>query len=330
MNNFKITSKMKLLAIISSIIIVVGLALGTVLHFTGSGFFAFGGEYTEYKSVTVSYMLTEFKNDSDVGEICNTAFNNAGIKSVSTTGGATSIGRDITYLFNANTDDAKLQSAVDAINAQITALTADFNDIPQSRAFWHTQNAVYGGEFVLTRAAIALAVMVALHCLYTLIRYGLTAMITACAVDLHNLALFAALLAICRAPITSAILVVALLVVLTTAFGVTLTLDRIKRNLKNSDFAKNSVEEITDLSAGQTAKVNVALPVFLAIAAVLCFLLMAISSSSVMLALVPALSALVAFAVCAYGNTLFAPAIYPSIRKMCGKKSAEPSQKKGK
>lgn len=329
MNNFKYSSKMRLLAVISAVLIVLGMTLGTVMHFLGNGFYNFGGEYSGSKSVTVTYMLTEFKNDEEVEEICFKAFDNAQVAGYTKAYGSTSVGRQLTFKFPLSTDGDKLQTAVDSINTQIESVTSEFTDIPQSRAVWHTDNALLGGEFVLTRSAIALAVVVAVHFIYTLIRYGLAAMATAFFADLHNLALYAALLALCRVPVTSSVMVIGLLLLLVTVVGVTLTLDRIKRNVKSDDYAKNTIAEISDLSAAQTLKTNAAMPIFLAAAALIAFGLMAISAMSVTVVLAPAAAALTAFVVCGYGNTLFVPSIYPAINMLCGKIAA-PSQKKGK
>lgn len=337
MNNFKFSSKLRVVAIISSAIIFVGMLLGTVFHFTLGGFFNYGGEYSSYKTVTVTYYWIEVNggedgNVLDLNGVCEKAFADAGVSYyVKAQESTDSSMRSVTeYRFLPSTDADALQKASEAINAEIDSY-ASFTDIPLSIATYSDEQAIIGGERVLSMAAVTLAVIVAIHFIYTAIRFGLSAMFTAFAADLHNLALYAAVLALCRVPITSSVLVFAVLAALATAVGTTLTFERLKRNFKDADNAKKSVGEIVDMSAAQTVKTNIALPAFFAICAALIFALMAISSLSPLSVLSGALCALVAFAVCGYGDVMFVPAIYPCLRKLSGKMAVKrPSAKKEK
>lgn len=327
MNKIKPSSKFRIFAIISCALIIIGLALGTVFHFVSDGFFNYDGEYASYKSVSVSYKVHEVSSgDLDLDAVCKEAFANAGVEySFKTTdSNDVSNNKQIEYFFATSTDSAALKTAVDAINGKIAELPILNGGIqPQSRATVHEQNAILGGGHVTKLAAIVLAAIVVVHLLYTMMRYRLSAAFTAIAVDLHNLALFAALLALCRVPVSSAVMLFAVILTLATAIGVTYLLERIKRNAKEND--KLSIEDVTGISAAQTVKANVALPVFLAIAAVLLFAVMAISSMSIAAVLTPAILAVVAFVVTIYGTVLFAPALYCFIKKIMTK----PSQKKG-
>lgn len=336
MNKFKPSSKLRILAIVSCVIIVIGMVIGTVFHFIGNGFFNYSGEYSSYKSVTLSYsevQVNMVEGGVDFEEICNTAFKKAGVSEylITEDSSTVKINGVLEYRFKSSTDSANLKSATNEINTKIKEVFADVVGEDESvlacSAVMHDQQTVVGGGHVTEMAAIALATIVVVHLLYTLIRYKLSAALTAIVADLHNIALFAAILALCRVPLSSTAMIFAVLVTLATAIGVTYMLDRIKRNAKED--AKLSVEEVTDLSAGQTFKINIALPATLATAAVLMFAVMAISAMSALPVLVPALIAVVGFAVTVYGTTLFAPAIYCFIKKTSNKISAKPSQKKG-
>ena len=57
MTKFKLSSRMHILIIISSLIIAVGLAMGLVFEFVSDGYFNYGGEYESYKSVVVNYEI---------------------------------------------------------------------------------------------------------------------------------------------------------------------------------------------------------------------------------------------------------------------------------
>ena len=334
MSKFRPSSKLKIFAIISCVLIVLGMALGTVFHFVLDGFFNYDGEYSSYKTVTVSYLVLELnagEDKIDVEAVCDDAFANAGISYYLKTDDSSVLksSGQIEYRFNSSTDSSSIKTAVTVINEKIKAGVSSFEDAPQTRAVMHEHNAVLGGGKAVSMAAVVIACTVAVQLIYTMIRYRFSAAFAAIAVDLHNLALFAALLAICRVPVSSTVMVFALLLTLATAIGVTYTLERIKRNLKDSSYEKLTIEEITDLSAGETLKANIALPAFLAIVAILMFAVMAIGVMSVIPVMTPALLAIVAFAVTIYGDVMFAPAIYSFIKKIGKKSAVKPSQKKG-
>lgn len=325
MNNFKFTSKIRIFAIISFVLIVLGMALGTVLHFISDGFFNYGGEYSSYKTVTVSYVYAEFASADDVEAVCKEKFEQAGLKSYVSTAANSSTSNEITYKFSSSTDDNALKAVVDEINAAFKE-AAD-NEIANSRASYHTEQAVLGGEKAIIRATITLAVIIAVSALYALVRYKLSAMFTVLALQLHNTGLFAAILALCRIPVTSAVATFAVILSLATALCTILTLEAIKKARAESGNEKLSVEEICDASGRKTFKTNLVFCAFLALASIFVLVFTAISSMSPTVILSASLCALVAFAVSFYGSAA-APAVYPLFFKMCGK-TAKPSQKKG-
>ncbi|MCH5147272.1 MAG: hypothetical protein J1F61_04605 [Clostridiales bacterium] len=337
MTNFKPSSKLRILAIISCAIIVIGMLIGTILHFVGNGFFNYDGEYSSYKTVTVYYPVIEMKagdDKIDFEAVCGQAFENAGVSDylVTKNSQAKEFNRVLEYRFKKSTDSAALKKAAEAITDKIREEVADIygddEDVPRSRAVMHDVDTIVGGEHVASMAAVAIATIVVIHLIYAMIRFRFSAAFTAIVADLHNIALYAAILAICRIPVSSTVMVFAVIVTLATAIGVTYMQERIKRNSK--EFTNLSVEEITDMSAGQTFKANVALPAFLAIVAILFFAIMAISAMSAVPALTPALLAIFGFIVTCYGTTMFAPAIYCFIKNNAKKIFTKPSFKKGK
>lgn len=331
MNKFKPASKLRILAIISCALIVIGLVFGTVLHFVGNGFFNYDGEYSSYKSISVTYNVVEIAGsdkDVDLEAICEDAFESAGVKFYAKTADPSAAGGKIEYRFTSSTENAALESAQKQINAKIKESLASLDmNVLATRAELHVKEAVLGGGRAVSMAAVVLATMVVVHLIYTMIRYRFSAAFAAIAVDLHNLALYAALLALCRVPVSSTVMVFGVILTLATAIGVTFMLERIKRNAKEGD--KLSVEDLTNLGAAQTVKANVALPAFLAIVAALLFAVMAISTMSILAVLTPAILAIVAFVVTIYGTVLCAPALYCTIKNIGNKISEKPSQKKG-
>lgn len=334
MNKFKPASKFRIFAIVSCVLIVIGMVLGTVFHFVTGDFFNYDGEYSSYKSVSVSYIMIEINSGEeklDLEAVCDEAFANAGLKYYlkKTDSNSLSNSGQLEYLFKSSTDSQALKAAKEEINSKIAKLPIFSDGIqPTSRADVHEVQTIIGGAYVTSMAAIVLATIVVAQFICTMMRYRFSAAFTAIAIDLHNLALFAALLALCRVPVSSAVMVFAVIVTLATAIGLTYLLEKIKRNAKENE--KLSVEEVANLSAEQTLKANIALPTFLVIVAVLLFVAMAISAASVLSVLTPALLAIVGFIVTVYGTALFAPALYCFIKKTGNKIIAKPSQKKGK
>lgn len=329
MNKLYSASKFRIFAIISCAIIVIGMALGTVFHFVSNGFFNYGGEYSSYKTITVSYSIVELNGeDIDIEEICDTAIAESGANYYSKTNGSSfSDERQIEYRFAVSEDSAALDGAVTAINNKIAEALSQYigGEIIKTHAQMSVQTGLLGGGFTLWRAAVALAVIVAVQLIYTAIRYKLSAAIVAAVMDLHNLALYAALLAICRIPVSSSALVYGIILTLVTVVCVTLLLERIKRNAKDN---AGSIQDAVVASAGQTLKTNVALPVFLAVVSVLFFVAVSIESLSVIAALIPMAMALASFAVTVYGNVFLAPNVYIFIKNI-GTTISKPSSKKG-
>ncbi len=85
-------------------------------------------------------------------------------------------------------------------------------------------------------AAITIACAVALHFVYFIIRFRLTMALGALLADVHNFALYIALLALCRVPLGSTIATFAVLTVLITIIGTCFLFDRVRKNCKDDNF----------------------------------------------------------------------------------------------
>ena len=314
--NFKLSSKLHLFIIISSLIIALGLAVGTVCHFVADGYFNYGSDWGSYKSVTVSYENVEFSSEETVTQICDKAFSDAGIKSFSRTFGDTSTGGEIVYKFVCSTDDTKLSNAVVLIKAAIDERGTESGGITLSTASTHNAEALLVGGKALKMFAITLASVIAFHFVYFVIRYKLTMALAAVLADVHNLALFVSLLALIRVPVGTAMLVFALLTVLLTMIGTCVAFDRIRKNIKDENFVKLAVEEQVDRGFAESFVVNLFLPCCVAAVAVLLFVFTAISSLSLLAIISPAICALLMCAVCFYGTALFTPSVYSRFKKI--------------
>ncbi len=329
---FRFSEKMRIFAIVSACLIFIGLILGTVFHFTIGGFFNYGGEYSSYNTITVSYKYVEFGSEEEVDKLCKDVFAENGVSSYAYTSGTTNVGGEIEYRFTCDTAFSKLNGVVDGINTKIATVAAETSSVNQSYAAAHEHKALLGGERVLMMGSIALATVVALQLIYCAIRFKLSGLMIALLADAHNIGIIVALLAITRVPVTSSLLVFGVIAVIATAIGTTLMLDRIRRNAKDNSEKKLSPSEISDMSARQNFKSNICFNAFLAIIAALLFALMSISSLSPIAIISPVLTALVVFIACGYGSTFFVPAVYPYLTQADGKiiKLIKPSQKKAK
>ncbi|MDE6001123.1 MAG: hypothetical protein K2G96_02235, partial [Clostridia bacterium] len=185
MNKLKLSSRMHIMIIVSSLVIAIGLAVGLICEFVAGGYFNYGNEYKSYQSVTVTYSYVDFKDNDSVKEICDSEFKSADISYY-----ASAYSDDSYYYefrFSNGTKTEKIQSAVEAINAKIHDDTA-YSGL--SAATYHKVNAKLGGGYSLKFGAIALAASVAFQFIYFVIRFRLTAAFAALLADVHNLGIF--------------------------------------------------------------------------------------------------------------------------------------------
>ncbi len=332
--NLKISAKMHLFIIISCVIIALGMAVGTVCHFVSNGFYNYSGDYESYKSVTVNYEDIDFSGSGKkpvelISDICAQAFKNQGISDHVVGAGDTNTGGFIEYKFLYGTSDEKLAAAVDAINAEIKNEVVDAGGMQFSYASRHTSEALLGGGVALTRASITIATIIVFHFLYFVVRYKLTMALGALVADVHNLALFLSLTALLRVPTASSIAVYAVITVLATVVGTCFLFDRMRKSLKDESVKKLAAREFADKAANESLKLNLIMPACLAALSVVLFVLLSISSLSPLAILAPVACALVAFAVCAYGTALFAPAVYSGFKAL-GDKMKSNTDKKSK
>ncbi|MCD7729253.1 MAG: hypothetical protein LUI60_05005, partial [Clostridia bacterium] len=192
MKKFSFSSKMHLFIIISCVIVAIGLALGLVCQFTADGFFNWGGDYSSYQSVTVQYYERVTSTD-DVENTCEKAFSDNGVSYYSKTYSDTTNGSEIEYRFSVSQDGTSIQNAVNSIHSYVSTSGWFLGG-----AYYSSYEGTLGGSEALMWAGIALAASVVFQFLYFLIRYKLMMACAAFIADVHNLAIFLALLAITR------------------------------------------------------------------------------------------------------------------------------------
>lgn len=315
MTKLKISAKMHIMIIVSAVIIALGIAVGCICHFVADGYFNYGGEYESYKSVTVSYVILDFNEDDELRELCDDQFKQAGVKYYNCSSvDSTSAGGELTFKFYESVKPEKIQTAVDGINAKLSDESAGMTTL--SSAAYHEVKTNLGGENVIVYGSIALAASIVFQFIYFAIRYKFTMALSALLADVHNLAIFVCLLSLCRIPVSSTIIVFAVITVLVTMMGCCFLFDRARKNLKDEQFAKLSNFEQVDTCVKESlVSVSVA-SVCVAAAAVVLFVLMSISALSVVHIAIPVLLGLVSAVSCVYGTAFFTPAVYSRFKRI--------------
>ena len=312
--NFKLSSKMHLLIIISTAIIAIGLLVGIICQCVANGFFNYGDDYSSYKSVSVYYVDTDFSGKDEepvdhIKQICENAFADAGVKSYQVAVGDTQTGGTVIYKFINSTDNGQLEKAEKAINDKLAEeVTGDA--IAYNYAAASTAETLVGGGKAIAMAAIVISACVVFHFIYFVIRYKLTMAFGAILADLHNLALFLMIMALTRIPVGSSIATFAVITVVLTMIGTCFLFDRMRKNFKDEDLKKLTAFEIVDKTADESFVINTVMPACLATVSVVAFILLSISSLSPLSIISPVLCSFISFISCAYGTAFFVPSVY--------------------
>lgn len=312
MNKLKLSSKLHILIIVSCVFIAIGMAIGTICHFVAGGFFNWGADEMSFKSVTVNYGRIDYTYEQreEIKNVCDDVFSSVGVNYYSCESGATTSGAELTFKFADSTDTATLKKAVENV-------ASAFGSSDTVIVEFHDNSAVLTGEKAITRLAIAIASIIALQFIYCAIRYRLAAAFASCLASVHNLAVFTALLAICRIPVGTFALAFALVCVLATfitcgfAFG-----DQRRRLKKDEAFAALSAEEQSDALASRGLIYTLLFSGVLCVAALLLFVVLSIGALSATLTVGYAFSAVAAFVACAYGTAFFIPPVYGRFKRI--------------
>ena len=332
MTKFKVCAKIHLFIIISAIVIAIGLAVGTICHFCAGGFFNYGGEFADYKSVKVVYYLPV--TDKEALSVCDKAL--GGLNSYEFSCDETNKGGEIVYKFAKSTDSEKLNKAVEEINeGLLEAFTnkggqSATDEYKSGAASVHEGTVKEGGSKAITFASIALASAAAFQFLYFIVRYKLRAAYSALLACVHNLGIFVALAAITRIPVGAEMIAFGAAVVFMTMIASAVIFDRTKKNFANDKYAKSERLEVVDTSACEVRMLTFISVCVLAAAAVVFGVFAAIAQ---MWAAALAPYALVIFGLIAvgYGAMFFTPAVHGAIDGVCEKvKESVKANKKGK
>ncbi len=324
MTKFKVCAKIHLFIIISSIVIAIGLAVGTICHFCAGGFFNYGGEFTDYKSVTVTYYLP--CTEKDALSACDKAL--GGFNSYEFSCDETDKGGEIVYKFATSVNTAKLQEAADKINEELNAGVD--NELRLNSASVHEGTIKEGGSKAITFASIALASAAVFQFLYFIVRYKLRAAYSALLACVHNLGIFVALAAITRIPVGAEMIAFGAAVVFITMIVSAVIFDRTKKNFANEKYAKSDRLEVIDTSACEVRMLTF-ISVCVLAAATVVFGVFAAIAQMWAAALAPYALVLLGLIAVGYGAMFFTPAVHGAVDGVCEKvKNSVKANKKGK
>ena len=325
---------MHLFIIISSVLVAIGIAVGLICEFVSSGYFNYGAEFKSYKTIEVNYAYVECSSNDKIIDICDSAFDKAGVSYYTCASGDTADGGRVIFKFSKGTDTKKLLSSIDGIQSGVLAYINSNNQTAvklediQSNASFHCLEAELNGNKVLTYASIAIASAIVLQFLYYVVRYKLTMALAACLASIHNLAIYVSLLAITRVPVGISAVAFAGLTVLATMIASAFLFDRYRRNFKKEKYEKTSVGEITDISVGESFNSILYPVVGVAVSAVLIFVLLSISAMSALTVLAPVAAAIFSVAATLYGTVFFIPPVYTRIKSIGDQVKARSKNKK--
>lgn len=325
MTKLKLSSKMHIMIIVSAVLIAVGLAVGLICQFCAGGFFGYGDDYKSYQTIEVNYTTVEYK-DGEIKEVCDKQFKDLKVSYYACNySDETELGATYEYRFSKGTDKDKLQKAAENINAALKKDT-----VYLTNAAYHKVDTKLGGTNALIYGSIVLASAVAFQFIYFAIRYRLTAALAALLANAHNLLLFLALLAITRVPVGSSVITFSVICVLMTMIGCCFLFDRVRKNVRDENFAKLDAFTQVDICAAESIKsVSVCSAAFAAVS-VLIFVLLSISALSVSGVLAPVLCGLFCAAVCVYGTSFFTASVYSRFKLIGDKFKAAHSKKPAK
>lgn len=306
-NNFKFSSKMHLCIVITSVLVAIGLAVGLVFHFVFGSFYNWGGDYSTYYNVEVQYSVLEIKT-KDVENICEEAFEANGITYYTVVTSGSSTESRIEYRFNKNTDASALSAARSTIKTQVqeknTLAVITYSYV----------EGTLGGEHDIMYAGIALAAVVVFQFLYFIIRYKLTMALSALLANVHNLALFYALLAITRVQVSSSVVALSVLTVLLTVIGCGILFEKMRKAFRTDEYKAMSSFEQADGASRMAVKPMTFLFGAFAVAALVLTAFTALGSLSIYSLFMPCMCALISVVASAYGVMLFTPAVYSRIK----------------
>lgn len=313
MAKMKISCKMHIFIILSTIFIALGLASGIVFQFISNGYFNYSNEYSDYNCVVVDYAyvdLSAFGDQDGVKKICDDKFDIVGVQYVAYEYGNTSGGGELKFKFLTSASTTDIKAATEKINAELNAPSK-----LSSAVFQEVKTEVFGGN-VYIYGSIAVASAIVLQCLYFAIRYKLTMAFATLVAHLHNIAIYVSFVALTRLPIGSEVFSFGILTVLATILGTCCFFGKMRRNIKNESLTKYDLHEQTDICLSESfAPISISSLIMFG-AVMVTFGLLSFNIIDLFATLSNAALAVIAIISFYYGTVFFTPAVYTGMRRV--------------
>lgn len=297
--------RLRHVAVIAGIVLIaIGMAVGTICHFVAGGFFNYGDEFASYKSVEITTSVPEDFDGGLIQGVASDELSSLGAYETSYSQGSGYTPNTVVYKFYETVSDDELAAAVSAIEARFAA-----EGMEDASVAWHTNLGFAGGVWQLNYVAIALASAVVLQAVYFALRYRPGMALSALAVQLFAVGLYASLLAITRCPVGLEAIAFAVIVAVLNVICCGVFFQKLKASFKDDANAKTSSPELVADGARSTAKVN-AFVCAAAALSVAVFAIFAVIAAPAWATLAPFGACLLAVAACALSSGVLAPASY--------------------
>lgn len=305
----KIVKFRHIAVIVSILIIVIGMAVGTICHFVSDGFFNYGDEFSSYKSIEVTTSAIEDLSGDAVQQIAEDELSSLGAYEVSFSLASGTVPNTVIYKFSVSLSDSQISSAVSSIEARFEA-----EGMEDATVVSHYNEGLSGGIWQLNWAVVALASAVVFQAIYFAIRLKPGMAISAICSQLAVVGVYASLLAITRCSVGLEAVAFAALAVIITMICNGVFFNRVKNSFKDEANAKAEKLDLVAEGARSTSKINAFVCIAAAIMTVI-FAIFAMIASPSVATLLPYVACLISIVACAYTFCVFAPANYA---QLCG------------
>lgn len=300
----KIVKLRHIAVIVSVLIIVIGMAVGTICHFISNGFFNYGGEFASYKSVEVTTSVVEDTSGDAAKQIASDALSSLGAYEVTFSQATGYVPNTVVYKFYNSVSDQSIANAVQAVKDAFSEKGMEDGTVAS-----FVNDGYAEGIFQLNFAAIALASAVVFQAIYFAVRYKPGMALSALCSQLVVVGVYASLLAITRCPVGLEAIAFAALAVIVTMICNGISFDRIKKSYKDEANAKADRLDLISEGVGATAKLNAFVCAAVAVIAVV-FAIFAFIASPTAATLLPFAVCLLSVVSCAFTFGVFTPSSY--------------------
>lgn len=314
-----LTKTVKKVTLIS---IVLTALLALALLFT----YLFGMNYSatvhNTKTFTVRGGYFTDAQVEQIDDICKKEFKTAGVDvNYTIDAGRNGVDSELVYYFDYGTNLSDAEKAIDGIFAEKISADGEWAGLFITT---ETDSGIVGRPIAwatVFRAVAAVTVFAVLAFAYTSLRYGLSKGILTGVSTLVGAGLASTLTLLFRLPITVSSFYVIAVSALITAVFVTLTLNKLRANIKSGEYADKSAEETVVASTATTEILGFATTLGVALV-----LVGAIATASTRWF---ALTAFIGLLAATFVGLIFAPALYLPLKKVADKRATRKVKYKG-